>query len=195
MPRWLYFAVGLLVSVAYVSGLLYLDNSLLDFLRTADWNNKGDTLAGIFAPLAFFWLVIGFWMQSIELGLMRQQLKQEHESIRRVEQVQREGNEYQRRTGPPDMLVTLTESGDELLVIVRNLGGTAYDVRLTGAVIEDGRSGNLPRFEHGETIEHPLVRLRDGIFRVEYKQTPRAQTEQKVYNLLQKNSEFVLDEL
>ena len=42
----------------------------------------GDFLAGAFAPLAFAWLVYGYFMQASELRLQRRQLAAQHRELR-----------------------------------------------------------------------------------------------------------------
>ena len=44
-------------------------------------NNMGDFLAGAFAPLAFLWVVIAVLLQTAELGLQREELKQSREAL------------------------------------------------------------------------------------------------------------------
>ena len=44
-------------------------------------NELGDFLAGVFTPLAFLWLVIGYFMQRTELGLQREELKHQREEL------------------------------------------------------------------------------------------------------------------
>ncbi len=140
MSRWPYFLVGAGVSLAYLLGLYSLDNSFLEFLRTAKWNEKGDMLAGVFAPLAFFWLIVGYWMQTAELGLMRQQLEQELEAIRRVEAGQSEvlgemtqSNELARQDRPPKLSLDFTpdETGQaDYTIRISNDGANAKRVHL-----------------------------------------------------------------
>jgi hypothetical protein len=60
----LWLLCGALVVIAYFFGI-------------HSWapNNFGDTLAGVFAPLAFLWLVIATLLQRRELELQREELK------------------------------------------------------------------------------------------------------------------------
>lgn len=55
---------GLSVSYFFVYGAFWLG---LDLKLPTSLNELGDTLSGLFAPLAFAWLVIGFHLQRIEL--------------------------------------------------------------------------------------------------------------------------------
>ncbi|TNC93997.1 MAG: hypothetical protein FD119_3567 [Stygiobacter sp.] len=52
--------------LALIVGYIYWKGGLTELLALP-FNNMGDFLAGAFAPLAFWWLVIGYWMQSLEL--------------------------------------------------------------------------------------------------------------------------------
>ena len=73
--RW--FRIGVLISLGVlilaVFSISLLDPDrpasgipLIDALRLTP-NELGDLLAGVFAPLALVWVIIGFWQQSYEL--------------------------------------------------------------------------------------------------------------------------------
>lgn len=53
-------SIYLLVIVIWI----YFDWSRFHALKPNEW---GDFLAGVFGPLALFWVVLGFWLQSHEL--------------------------------------------------------------------------------------------------------------------------------
>ncbi|MEO1701658.1 MAG: hypothetical protein AAFR71_06345 [Pseudomonadota bacterium] len=84
--------IGICVSVIWVTTIivfLYYQNfeeELLSSLLGMRWNEIGDALAGIFAPLAFFWLVIAVFVQSSELKAQREELSltREEMSLARV---------------------------------------------------------------------------------------------------------------
>lgn len=65
---------GLIVTANYLLGATYLLYDRVDQLKTMPLNEIGDFLAGIFGALAFFWLVIGYFMQNKELSLSRETL-------------------------------------------------------------------------------------------------------------------------
>ncbi len=82
-PYW----IGLTLSVAYVLLAVVLFREKLVKVPELEANNIGDVLAGIFAPLAFIWLVVTslaqkaqLRLQSIELSLLRK----EHQDSRVV---------------------------------------------------------------------------------------------------------------
>lgn len=61
-------------------------------------NNFGDFLAGLAAPLAFLWLVVGYLQQGEELRLQRQQLELQREELKlQREEVKRLADEAGRQ--------------------------------------------------------------------------------------------------
>jgi hypothetical protein len=58
--------------LVWVSGL-YLRWNKFEKLK---WNEIGDTAAGFASPLAFLWLVVGYYLQREELALQRKELKE-----------------------------------------------------------------------------------------------------------------------
>lgn len=66
----------IVVSTATVLYLFLLLCSVFDLTEFSSLklNEKGDVLAGIFAPLAFLWLVYGYYQQGQELKLQAQEL-------------------------------------------------------------------------------------------------------------------------
>ncbi|CAD7044685.1 hypothetical protein REJC140_03853 [Pseudorhizobium endolithicum] len=59
-------------------------------------NEWGDFLAGVFAPLAFFWLVAAVFIQSQELGAQRQELGLTREELKLTRDEMREQREVMR---------------------------------------------------------------------------------------------------
>ena len=54
-------------------------------------NEIGDFLAAFFAPLAFFWVIVGYFQQGKELSLQREELKlQREETSRLADQAERQ---------------------------------------------------------------------------------------------------------
>lgn len=66
-------------------------------INRADWseikpNEVGDFLAGVAAPPAFYWLIVGFFMQRAELKLQREELAQAREQFKRQADALEENN-------------------------------------------------------------------------------------------------------
>jgi len=75
--------VGVILSALWVVGvcaLLYAKRHSLPNLPINEW---GDFFAGAVAPLAFFWLVLGYFQQGEELRLNTEALKSQQEELRR----------------------------------------------------------------------------------------------------------------
>ncbi len=87
--------VGLALTAVYLAGLvLYL---WLQGQNPAslDLNELGDFLGGVSSPLAFLWLVLGFFQQSREIRLSNQALHLQAREMRRSVE------EHRRLAGPP----------------------------------------------------------------------------------------------
>lgn len=59
--------LGLVITAFYLLGATWLLSDRVSQLGTMPLNEIGDFLAGIFGALAFFWLIIGYFMQNKEL--------------------------------------------------------------------------------------------------------------------------------
>jgi hypothetical protein len=74
--------VGIILSAVYliVAALILQENwALAKQMKPNEW---GDFLAGVFAPLAFLWLVLGYFQQGDELRLNTEALKLQAEELR-----------------------------------------------------------------------------------------------------------------
>ncbi|VXC46896.1 hypothetical protein [Pseudomonas sp. 8O] len=82
--------LGAAVTIIWVLGLAVVVWLNIDKAIGLDLNEWGDFLAGGFAPLAFFWLVIGYFQQGKELRLSTAALKMQAEELRNSVEQQRE---------------------------------------------------------------------------------------------------------
>lgn len=85
--------VGLVLTVFWViGGALYLYFAIgWPQVKEISPNELGDFLSGFAAPLAFFWLVIGYFQQGEELRLQREELElQRHEVARLADDTERQ---------------------------------------------------------------------------------------------------------
>ncbi len=82
MRRSLY-ASGVVISLLYLGFMYWAIGDKIPSLRCKDLNEIGDFLAGVFSPLAFLWLVLGFIQQGIELRVSSESLKLQTEELGR----------------------------------------------------------------------------------------------------------------
>lgn len=69
-------------SAAYLALLVCLGWGRWPQLLTKDLNEVGDFLAGAFSPLAFFWLVVGYFQQGHELNQNTNALRMQHDELK-----------------------------------------------------------------------------------------------------------------
>ena len=111
--------VGLVLTAVYILVILVLWGSKAWCLAP---NELGDFLAGVFTPLAFGWLVYGYFLQTRELGLQREELKHQREELEETrktlsEQVEllkkRDEAEYKRSVPCLELQLVTAEHGPE----------------------------------------------------------------------------------
>ncbi|MEO0364969.1 MAG: hypothetical protein AAF265_05685 [Pseudomonadota bacterium] len=94
-----------LVAVSAVVGTSWPDIGCLGL------NEWGDFLAGVSAPLALFWLVIGYFQQGQELQLNTDALRAQQEELRRqVEETALLAQNAERQAAATEALAELNES-------------------------------------------------------------------------------------
>lgn len=100
--------------------------------REKGLNEVGDFLAGFFTPLAFLWLVYGYFLQSRELGLQRQELALQREKLgEQVELLQEQGRAESARHRP---YLTMRFNGRTERSVqwkVENTGGNVQNLELS----------------------------------------------------------------
>ena len=85
-PIW----VGAIISVAWLAYLVIYRFSTSAQFAALPPNEFGDFLAGAFAPLAFLWLVLGFWQQGQELRHSADALRLQGRELQHSVEQQRE---------------------------------------------------------------------------------------------------------
>lgn len=82
--------IGTVFTLIYLVGFTWFIYSRLPNLKTMDLNSVGDFLAGSFGPIAFFWLILGFMQQGIELRISAKALEAQAEELRSSVEQQKE---------------------------------------------------------------------------------------------------------
>ena len=75
--------VGLVISALWISAALTLVHLKRFAIETLTLNEWGDFFAGAVAPLAFFWLVLGYFQQGEELRLNTEALVAQQAELKR----------------------------------------------------------------------------------------------------------------
>ena len=106
------------ITVAWIFFIFYLWQ-FSGITKPKDLNSVGDFLAGAFAPLAFFWLVSGYYQQSKGLEQNSEALKIQAEELQRsTEALQLQANELANsvqeqknliKNGNPNLFANLSE--------------------------------------------------------------------------------------
>ena len=166
--------VGFYFSAAYLLFLCALAITAWDKLFAMDPNEFGDLMAGVFAPLAFLWLVLGFFQQGEELKASVRALELQGEELRNSVEQQRELVEVtraqmnfeidsleekkfteERRAQPVLIPIAPNHSwldGSVRVVIgLRNAGPTATNAIL---IVDDHSAVEMPSLGTGDRIAY-----------------------------------------
>lgn len=81
---------GVLMTLAYIGLFWWLFGAQISQISTLKPNELGDFLAGVFGPVALFWVVLGFFQQGLELRNSVETLKLQAEELKNSVEQQRE---------------------------------------------------------------------------------------------------------
>ena len=90
----------------------------------------GDFLAGLFTPLAFLWLVYGYFLQSKELRLQRKELSLTRDQLGKQTELLQEQVTADLRDIIPHLTLRIGSHEDWWVWIVENKGGNARNIEL-----------------------------------------------------------------
>ncbi|MEA1071083.1 hypothetical protein [Sphingomonas sp. LY160] len=182
-PRRYRYVVGLLITASYLLAALYLTD-WGDDLILMELDKLSTFVSGVFAPLAFLWLVLGFlqqgdelrysaealWVQSHELSNSVEQQRQLVEAQREAIAFERERLEEERRDlkrrAQPNLFFELGMTSNEALKTIQhirlvNRGATCTDLNLNF----EGQVYSAALFEKGEintfVVETPTGAVRE----------------------------------
>ena len=162
-------AIGIAATAAYG---IYLGESLggrLHELQELPLNNLGDFLAGIFGPLAFLWLVLGFFQQGIELRMQAAELRASVEQQKEMVdvstgqlKVSRENAELEHRQREasiePKFSMDYESQGESGGVRYFNLclSNGGHPITCVIISVQDQAGCRNPFFDHGEKMRFPI---------------------------------------
>lgn len=81
---------GVFVTAAYIGAFWWLFGAQISQIKTLQPNELGDFFAGVFGPVALFWVVLGFFQQGVELRHSVETLKLQAEELKNSVEQQRE---------------------------------------------------------------------------------------------------------
>ena len=149
--------VAVLVTVLYAVLIVYFRGCEAWYLlRKGELNVLGDFFAGIFTPLAFLWLVVGYFLQkeelslqNQELGLQREELKEARRALGSQAKIMEERAERERLRITPELTIKeLGSSGKGTEFSLLNSGGPAR--RLVLHISKAGGVGRAMRWERNQ---------------------------------------------
>lgn len=118
------------LSILYITViLLFRGNDAWNLLQAGDLNELGDFLAGFFTPLAFFWLVYGYLLQSKELRLQREELTLTRNQLGKQTDLLQEQVAADRRKSIPRLTIRIVDPSNWWDWIMENKGGDAKDLQ------------------------------------------------------------------
>ena len=149
--RW-----AVLGTVLYLGVIGSIRYDALQLIWCGKLNELGDFLAGFFTPLAFLWLVVGYFLQKDEFQLQREELERTGAALGTQVKIMEDRDEADRQRSMPrlclekDRSVLTDEDGiedeggstDPNGFILRNFGGPARNLEIAlGADGEDWSEG------------------------------------------------------
>ena len=135
-----FFVLGFLSIFYFVAVLFFRSNDAWELLRRGDLNELGDFLAGVFTPLAFSWLVYGYFLQSRELRLQREELTLTRKQLGKQTELLQEQVTADHRHSIPRLTLRLAFSYSWWDWIIENKGGNAQNVELLN--LNEGQTVN-----------------------------------------------------
>ncbi|MDE2924939.1 MAG: hypothetical protein OXT71_00890 [Acidobacteriota bacterium] len=123
--------VMIFLSIFYFAAILFLrSNDVWVLLRRGDLNELGDFFAGVFTPLAFSWLVYGYFLQSRELRLQREELALTRKQLGKQTELLQEQVTADHQHSIPRLTLRIALPGNWWDWKVENKGGNAKNVEL-----------------------------------------------------------------
>lgn len=89
--------IGVILTAAYITALSFFLFDRIPHLEAMPLNEIGDFLAGAFGPVAFLWLILGYFQQGIELKQNTQALELQAAELKNSVEQQRELVEVSRQ--------------------------------------------------------------------------------------------------
>ena len=150
--------VGL--SISYIVTILFFrGNDALELLRTGNLNELGDFLAGFFTPLAFGWLVYGYFLQSKELRLQRKELSLTRDQLGKQTKLLQEQVAADLRDTMPHLALRIVSLDNWWDWIIENKGGNAKNIELLWYLDEEQMLEKMNSLARNESFQFTAPRI------------------------------------
>ena len=135
--------------------------------KALDPNELGDFIAGVSAPLAFLWLVVGIWQQGEDLKIQRADLRHGMKMTRDIAETARAQHELDVGGAQPRFsgCYARQRAGNVWIFECFNAGATAHNVRVienrsTASLDEQWRASKIP---HSPDRMYPVMKSAPGL--------------------------------
>ena len=124
---------GIVVTALYIFFILLIrGGDAWTLLWEEKLNALGDFLAGVFTPVAFGWLIYGYFLQKTELRLQREELQKAQETLgKQFEVLQQQADVELQRSRPNLFLGERGRSNGEMMLVLQNSGAPAHNLETT----------------------------------------------------------------
>ena len=132
------FPKGIALTTLYICMILLLRGcDALDLLWKGQLNELGDFFAGVFTPVAFGWLIYGYFLQHREFRLQREEFQATRKTLDTQVDVLKEQVAEERRQSEPHIDLQEGTIGRERQFNLRNFGRPVRDLTLIFADVDD----------------------------------------------------------
>lgn len=106
--------LGWAITAAYFIGLVVFWY-VSDLTLPKEWNEFGDMLGGIFSPLAFLWLIVGYYQQQSELQQNTEALRLQADELKNSVEVAQQQLEQAKKS----FIATVKQSDENMQLNIR----------------------------------------------------------------------------
>ena len=150
--------VGL--SILYIVAILFFrGNDAWELLKAGKLSELGDFLAGLFTPLAFLWLVYGYFLQSKELRLQRKELSLTRDQLGKQTKLLQEQVAADLRDTMPHLALRIVSLDNWWDWIIENKGGNAKNIELLWYLDEEQMLEKMNSLARNESFQFTAPRI------------------------------------
>jgi len=190
---------GMILTFIWVFGVAAFVYILPANLIDLELNELGDFLSGITAPIAFLWLILGFYQQREELSLNTEALRLQQDELKnQVEETRALVAQSARHASATEELASLTKvemekaiekdkldaqpifkpgsghsSGDHVVKQFQNIGGNIWDLKIVLPPPLFGRISHNHMLMSGDTCKVDIEKIPNDGYEFDFEITYR----------------------